>query len=278
MYTIKKVLNSSVVLVTDRAGDEFILLGKGIGYGRKPGERVAESAENQVFVPVDAERSGQVRELMASLPPEIVEVTQEIVRESERLLGVELSSGVYLLLADHLNFAIERSRQGMRIANRVFWEIKNYYPDEFRAGMLGVQLVQDRLGITLPEEEAASIAFHIANARAADEDHYDASRYAKLMGKLINLVVLSLNKPIDTKSIHYLRFLTHMKYFVERYFSGKLLDCDDDLLFLQVSSRYKREMGIACKIKDYVEREYGTPVTREELTYLIVHIWRLNTA
>ncbi|WKK93441.1 CAT RNA binding domain-containing protein [Clostridioides difficile] len=34
-YIIKKVLNSSVVLVHDTKDNEFILLGKGIGYGKK---------------------------------------------------------------------------------------------------------------------------------------------------------------------------------------------------------------------------------------------------
>ena len=34
---IQKVLNSSVVLVQDDSGEESILLGKGIGYGRKAG-------------------------------------------------------------------------------------------------------------------------------------------------------------------------------------------------------------------------------------------------
>lgn len=34
-YVIKKVLNSSVVLVSDHENNEFILLGKGIGYGKR---------------------------------------------------------------------------------------------------------------------------------------------------------------------------------------------------------------------------------------------------
>lgn len=37
---IQKVLNSSVVLVQDDSGEESILLGKGIGYGRKAGEPI----------------------------------------------------------------------------------------------------------------------------------------------------------------------------------------------------------------------------------------------
>ena len=46
---IKKVLNSSVVLVEDDAHQESILLGKGIGFGQKPGNVIVENQKNQVF-------------------------------------------------------------------------------------------------------------------------------------------------------------------------------------------------------------------------------------
>ena len=42
---IQKVLNSSVVLVQDDSGEESILLGKGIGYGRKAGEPIDGSPQ-----------------------------------------------------------------------------------------------------------------------------------------------------------------------------------------------------------------------------------------
>ena len=48
-YIIKKVLNSSVVLVHDTKDNEFILLGKGIGYGKKTGEYICGSNDNQMF-------------------------------------------------------------------------------------------------------------------------------------------------------------------------------------------------------------------------------------
>ena len=276
MYTIKKVLNSSVVLV-DRDGSEFILLGKGIGYGKKPGETVDESGSNQVFVPVEQARTSQVQELIASVPVEIVEVTQEIVGAAEKLLGVGLSKSVYLVLADHLSFSIERMREGVRITNRVYWEIKTYYPDEFRAGLVGLQIVRERLGIELPEEEAANLAFHFANARSDGSD-YDAMRYAKVMGKLVNLVLFSLNRPVDPKGIHYLRFVTHVKYFVERYFTGAMLGDTDELLHEQLVAAHPREAQTADRIAEYMESQYGSPVPPDELTYLIVHIARLARA
>lgn len=45
-YIIKKVLNLSVVLVYDIKDNEFILLGKGIGYGKKIGEYICGFNDN----------------------------------------------------------------------------------------------------------------------------------------------------------------------------------------------------------------------------------------
>ena len=47
---IQKVLNSSVVLVQDDSGEESILLGKGIGYGRKAGEPIERQPSDRVFL------------------------------------------------------------------------------------------------------------------------------------------------------------------------------------------------------------------------------------
>lgn len=277
MYTIKKVLNSSVVLVTDAAGKDSILLGKGIGYGKKAGESVPDDGANRVFVPADGLDGRHAEEVFSAADARVTEVTQEIVSEAERLLGIQFPASIYPLLADHLSFAIDRAKQGVRITNRVYWEIKNYYPDEFRAGEAGIGLVRDRLGIQLPEEEAANLAFHFSNARSPESD-YDTMRYAKVMGQLINLVVFSLNRTIDTKSIHYLRFVTHVKYFVERYFSGSMLADDDGVLFAHVSATNPRELEIARKIASYMEKTYGKPLPQQELLYLLIHIARLAKA
>ncbi len=131
-YVIKKVLNSSVVLVSNHENNEFILLGKGIGYGKKAGESIDQSASNQIFVPVENTKSKQFEELMDDIPIDILTITQEIIVEAQKLLECEFNKSLYLILADHLNFAVQRVRDGIVITNRVFWEIKNYYPKEIQ--------------------------------------------------------------------------------------------------------------------------------------------------
>ncbi|MDX5710871.1 PRD domain-containing protein [Clostridioides difficile] len=275
-YIIKKVLNSSVVLVHDTKDNEFILLGKGIGYGKKTGEYICGSNDNQMFVPVENTKSKQFLELMDDIPVDILKITQEIIVEAEKLLNSSFNKNLYLILADHFNFAIERMRKGIKITNRVFWEIKNYYPNEFKVGMVAIYMVEERLGIQLPEEEAANIAFHFANAMASDGNSYDTIKYAKVIGEIINIFVFSLNRTLDKKSMHYMRFITHIKFFVERFFSDSMLSSGDDLLFNQMKRSNPKEMLIALKVRDLLEKKYGKKLTNEEIAFLVVHIARVK--
>lgn len=62
-----------------------------------------------------------------------------------------------------------------------------------------------RLAVDLPEEEAANIAFYIINTQNDDINH-DAMRYAKLVGKIVKLVIYIMRYKPDKESIHYYIF------------------------------------------------------------------------
>ena len=231
---IQKVLNSSVVLVQDDSGEESILLGKGIGYGRKTGEPIERQPSDRVFLPLSNPDAQPMLELFSSIPAVYLDLTQDIVDDAEQSLGVKLSAHIYLLLTDHLHFAVERQQKGLVVTNRIFWEIKHFYPKEYAVGQRGLQKVKAKLGIELPDEEAGNIAFHIVNARQDPQAGYDAMRAAQLIGELSNIVTYSMHCPVSTESIHYARFVSHLQYFAERFFSGKLMDSEDDFLFQQM--------------------------------------------
>lgn len=202
MPQIKKVLNSSVILVSDEQDKEYIILQKGIGYGGKPGQEVTVMDDSRVFVPVSPSDRSQLLELLDEIPATYLEITQKIVRYAQQQLHSALNAHIYLALTDHLHFAVERMKQHMVITNRVFWELKTFYPKEYDIGLYACRLVKEALNIELPVEEAANVAFHIANAQKDETAQYDAMRAAKLIGKIITLVTYSMNCQPDRESIH----------------------------------------------------------------------------
>jgi beta-glucoside operon transcriptional antiterminator len=273
---IKKVLNSSVVLVEDeKQQKEYILFGKGIGYGQKTGNVIEEHQADQMFIPVENVQVKEYLGLLDAIPPVFIELTQQIVNYAENKLNTKLNTGIYFTLMDHLNFAVERYKKNINITNRVYWEIQNYYSEEFEIGVYALKLMNKTLDIEMPREEAANIAFHLVNAQGEKEESKDAMKTAKMIGSIVNLVRYSLNINLDPKNIHYSRFITHVRFFVERFYADKMLEEKENVLFKQIAVLYPQAMDGAFKIKEYLNQVYGKDIPKEELAYLAVHIHRL---
>lgn len=273
---IKKVLNSSVILAVDEDGKEFVCFGKGIGYNKKSGEVVEKKVVDQIFMPVDNHQVEEYLRLLDSIPPVYLDITQKIVAKAERELRTKLNSSIYFTLSDHLNFAVERVKKNINITNRVYWEIKNYYSEEFKIGIYALDLLNELTGVRLPDEEAANIAFHIINAQSEANVSKDGMKYAKMIGGIVNLVRYSIGRDIKTEGIHYQRFITHVKFFTERFFNNEMLKDENDAMFEQIATLYPEAMEIAFKIKEYIKRVYDGEIPKDELTYLAVHVNRLQ--
>lgn len=276
MITIKKVLNTSVVLVEDDNLQEFIMLSKGIGYGRKNGDTIDTPIDKQLFIPVDNLKERQYIEILENIPYDLLNVTKLITDEARLYLGKSMNDSLYFVLADHIAFAIERQKNNLHIMNRVFWEIKSFYPDEFEVGLKGIALIKQHLDIELPEQEAANIAFHIVNAQVGDVDGFDSAKTAKLIGEIMNIIQYSLGKPLDKRNVHYIRLVIHIKFFAERFFTNSMLNNTDTSLYLQLKKQYQQELGIVEKIEQFIVGKYHVSISEEELSFLMVHIHRIN--
>jgi beta-glucoside operon transcriptional antiterminator len=253
----------------------MVFFGKGIGYGKKPGEVIQENQAESIFLKTDKTKSNQLLELTNVIPFEFFEMTRDILEEAEKQLKKTLNPNLYFTLTDHLHFSIERAKEGMNITNRLYWEIKSYYPEEFEIGKYAVDLLNENFNVQLPQEEASNIAFHLVNAQSESDIHTDSFKYAKLIGGVVNMVRYSIQTDIDTTSIHYTRFITHVRFFVERYYSNKMLNGDERELYKQMWTLYPSAMEVATKVKNYIEKIETVVIPEEETVYLGVHINRL---
>lgn len=275
MLKIKKVLNSSVVLATDIEQREFVLLGKGIGYAKKAGELINEQLANQIFIPIHNANMQRNVQHFSEIPPIFIAITQDIVQFAKECKNIKLSNSIFFSLPDHLNFAVERYKQNLMIPNRVLWEIKQYYQDEFNVGMYAINILNKQFDLKLGEDEAANISFHIINAEQDRPDN-NALQKATLVSDIVSLLQYSLSFKIDANNFAFSRFIIHIKFFVDRLFLSQMLENDgDSTLFTEIKNKYPEAMKYAFKINDYIEHQYHTVITNEELLYLAIHIHRL---
>ena len=273
---IEKLINNNIISAYEKSGAEVIVMGRGIGFKKKQGEVVPADQISKIFRIKSRTLTEQFKELLANMPLERVRISDEIISHAKDHLKLKLNQSIYVTLTDHINFAIERVSQGIEPQNALLWEIKRFYPQEFQLGIYALELIQDRLGILLPEDEAGFIALHFVNAEYGT-DIRDAVKFPDQMQAIVDIVERDLGILLDESSLHYERFMTHIKFLIQRIYRKELLSSEDRELSLMMQRKYPREYQCSVKVAEYIMQATGCRLSEEEIMYLSVHIRRVTT-
>ncbi|MBG9815783.1 MULTISPECIES: BglG family transcription antiterminator LicT [Bacillus] len=272
---IIKVLNTSVVLAKRDDGKEIIVMGKAIGFKNKPGSLIQESDIQKIYVLEDQSTSNDLAELMRETPEEFLIMTDEIISYAKRRLSTHLNEHLYISLTDHLFMATKRFKENLTIQNRLLWEVKKFYPEEFSIGLHALELIEKQLGIQLPEEEAANIAFHLVNAQQTKDNLNQIVMMTNMVKDILNIIKMHYKIDIPTDTINYSRFLTHLQFFVQRLLENKMLETDDHDLIDQIMRKYPEEVKCVEKIEKYIKTNVDYTISNDEKMYLIIHVNRV---
>lgn len=273
---IEKVINNNIISAYEKSGAEVIVMGRGIGFKKKQGEVVPADQISKIFRIKSRTLTEQFKELLANMTLERVRISDEIISHAKDHLKLKLNQSIYVTLTDHINFAIERVSQGIEPQNALLWEIKRFYPQEFQLGIYALELIHDRLGILLPEDEAGFIALHFVNAEYGT-DIRDAVKFPDQMQAIVDIVERDLGILLDESSLHYERFMTHIKFLIQRIYRKELLSSEDRELSLLMQRKYPREYQCSVKVAEYIMQATGSRLSEEEIMYLSVHIRRVST-
>ncbi|OQP01153.1 PRD domain-containing protein [Geobacillus sp. 44B] len=270
---IHKILNNNAVVVLDD-GKEKIVMGAGIGFQKRKNDIIPPAKIEKIFVM--EEENEKFQQLLRTLPEEHIEIAEEIISYAEGKLQAPLNNHIHIALTDHLSFAIERLKQGYRIQNKLLNEIKVLYKTEYEIGLWAKQLIQERLGIEIPDDEAAHIALHIHTAKMDAASMNKTLRQTTLIREMIDIIQAELDIPIDEDSISYQRLLTHLRFAINRIENGELLHSMDEEMLALIQTKYGKEFACAQKMAEHAKGEYGLEFPDVELAYIALHIQRLR--
>lgn len=272
---VEKVINNNLVRSV-RDGREILVMGKGIGFQTRPGDSIDQDLVERIYTVEDNDNPGRLEKLLAGIPYTYLQVTNEIVNYARNSLGKKLSDNIYLTLTDHICFALERAKGSVELQNALLWEIKRFYNHEYLIGKEALEIIQRRLNVKLPEAEAGFIALHIVNAELDSPGIQKTMEITRIIQNILQIVRYQYCVEIDENSIHYERFVTHLKYFVNRIQHGVQIT-GDELGFTDViRQKYPDEYKCARKIQDYIYKEMNVALTDDELIYLAIHIRRIT--
>lgn len=272
---IDKIINNNVVSAYDDQGKEVVIMGRGIGFGKKPGKPVDESRIEKIYQIKSQSVAEQFKELLSNMPLEHIQISNDIISYAKKHLQLKLNQNIYVTLTDHINFAIERYSQGIKPENALLWEIKRFYTQEYELGKYAVDLIEERLHIRFPADEAGFIALHFVNAEYGT-DLSAALKFPNLLKDILKIVTEELEIELDEQSLHYERFVTHVKFLLQRVYKKELLMDEERELEELLSNKYKREYACSKKVAAYIEKATETRISGVEVMYLAIHIRRVT--
>lgn len=274
---IKKIFNNNIILAHDEKMAERILLGRGIAFGKKENDKVDETKIDKIFILESQELVDKFVHLVGEIPTNHLELTDKIVKEAENRLHVKFNDSIYIGLADHINYALFRFKNGEQIQNAFLWEIKKFYPNEFQVALDILEIIFYYEKVKLSDDEASFIALHFVNGQNSNYDlNLNGIKETIIIQDTFNIIKFHYSIDIEENTLNYSRFVTHLRYFLQRITRQERYDADENQLFDQVSTKYVQAYKCVLKINNYLIKKIDIKMTKEEQLYFILHINRLT--
>lgn len=270
---VSKVINNNVLSCVDDTGVELVVMGKGLGFRCRPGDTLDPALAEKIFRMDTPEEMGRLKNLFSSLSPELLELCGGIIEQANLALGHQLNESIYLTLTDHIQFALSRVRKNMNFPNPLATEVRVFYPAEMAVGRYALEQIRLRLGISLPEDEAASIALHIVNAEYSGSMNA-TMRSTQVLRPIVEILESWPELKLNRQHLNYDELIVHLKFMAMQVFTGPGKDWAQPEASAVTKSFFPQAYACADKISSLLEQQSGNPVSVTEKAYLALCIHR----
>jgi len=271
MFRVIKALNHNGVLAIDvDMNNEYILLGKGIGFGKKVNERMEVTEDTKIYLLQKETERGSIKDILNNIEPEILEIASEIIMEAEKKFR-KVDENILCPLADHIAFALKRINNNEQISNPLTQDIKALFSEEYEVAYKAKDIIKEVKGVDISEDEIGYIALHI-HSSLGNEKISQAMETAMLVRDCITSIEKNIGKTIDIDSLSYNRLMSHIKYMAARTLKGETINLD---MNDYIKERFPKSFEIAENICKKLGSELKRELKEVEIGYLAMHIERV---
>lgn len=244
MYRISKVLNHNTIIgIQEEDHQEYLIMGKGIGFGKKVTERVELPDEVSMYSLKETTRRGSASKLARSIPPEYLEVADLVLQEAERVFG-KIDQSVLFPMADHIEYAVKRIQSGEAISNPLTEDIRLLFYSEYKVALTVVPILKKKMGIDMDEHEVGYIALHVHTAIEKEE-----LSQAMQIAQAVRDCVFYVENVLDKK-----------------------LNMND-----YMGQKFPEEFQMAAQICEKLGKDMRCQFSKVEIGYLAMHLQRILT-
>ena len=215
MYRVEKVLNHNVVLaIYEEDKQEYLIMQKGIGFGKKTAERFEIDEEVQVYSLKNIKNKKETTSSVKEIEPIYLEVANMLLDETEKRIG-KVERSVLIPLADHIDFAVRRLKEQGEISNPLASDIQALFHMEYKIAESIVPFLEENANVAMTESEIGYIALHIHSA-IAEQNVVSSMQVARCVRECINLIEKEIQQTIPVMTLSYNRLMNHVRYMILR--------------------------------------------------------------
>ncbi len=271
MYRIVKVLNhNAVIVLSPDKQKRFLVLYKGIGFKRKTAERLELPDDAEMYSLEAPSERGDASSIISHVDPVCLEIADKILGEAVRTFG-KVDRQIVFSMADHLHFAIQRMAKGEEIRNPLKEDIQLLFHAEYKVAAFAQEMVKERVGVELTEDEIGFLALHVHSA-IEDESVSQSLKTAQVVRSCISFVEEKTGQKLEVTSIGYNRMMNHIRYMVTRMEVGEKIKMNlNDYMQVKYPEMYRLAEEICNEVSRFLKKEYH----ESEIGYLAMHIARV---
>ncbi|MFC0672355.1 BglG family transcription antiterminator [Brachybacterium hainanense] len=272
---IQRVHNNNVVLALDARGRGVVVTGPGVGFGARRGVLVDTERAEAVYVPEDTSRADAAAGTLAQIPPVEILLARGILEQATALTGLARPETLLLPIADHLHHAIARAREGVVIDLPLVWEVRHLYPRELAAGRTALDMIEQRLGVRLPGDEATAFALHFVSATFSGEVLDRTVSMTQALAEIFDVLEEETGTRLDRESEAAARFVTHLRFLFVRLADGRKVTVAPALVGEALESSVPEVVRLAREVAAVLDATWGQHLSVDETTYIALHVHRL---
>ena len=269
-----RVFNNNVVLAR-RGAEDVIVTGRGIGFQAHPGTEVDPAKVVKVFVPDSGRDPDHLAAMIAGIPGEYVQLVIDAMHSVDMSEALRSKLTLVVAIADHIHGAVNR---GNAVSYPLEAEVRHLYAEDFALAQLLLTAINGGLHKPLAPDEAVAITLHLVNAGFAVGDLSGTYRMTGLIQQILAVIGSHIDTELNSEDISVARFITHLRYLFVRMAEHQQLDSDDRQVATAISARYPDAVETAQMVANLIELRLDSTLTPDEVSYLTLHIARLEEA
>lgn len=269
-YTVKHILNNNSVIV-DGYLNETILIGKGLGFGRKPGEVLNKGLEYEKAYQL-LNKATEFSRIVNGYDENIVVMVMDTIQQIMEQNSDEFTMNDFVTIADHLAAMFERILKGEAILSFFSHETRTLYPASFARANDIARLIEKDHGVILPEAEVAYIALYLENLISAKSKR-EVEKMSVIIEGIRDVLEEQNDLIIDKEMLAYSRFLIHINMIVKSSTFHK--STLSPTISKAILSTYTVYAKIGKQIIETIEAEVDHKLSESELVYIVIHLVNL---